>query len=363
MQIPTTWPSGLRKDSQKLGQFILSWYQENRLEYPWRVNQDPYRVWLSEVMLQQTLVAAVIPIYESFLRKYPDIFAVAAAEEDHLKQAVAGLGYYRRFRLFHQAAKTLVAGSDGGKQISWPQTYEAWLALPGVGPYTAAAVSSIVLGSPQGVVDGNVERVFCRLADFRVPPNLPALKKLFKDVVQQLLPPAAPGDFNQGIMELGQKVCRQTKPLCEVCPLKGSCLALARQSQHLAPQKKIKPQPLSLQMTALVVKSGNKIGLWRRPSSRFLAGLAGFPLGMPGSEMASPPNIGNLANQGTIIGQFKHAITNHKITCQVQLITTRRSWQHPDWQWLPQSEVPANLVSSLDRKAWRLVTKHGSPKL
>ena len=192
---------------------LLAWYGDHARTLPWRESRDPYRVWLSEIMLQQTRVAAVIGHYEEFLRRFPTVEKLAAAREPSVLAAWSGLGYYRRARMLHAAAKVVVR-ELGGK---FPATSEKWRALPGIGRYTAAAIASIALGEPVAVVDGNVERVLQRFSGRRL-----AGEELWQ-AAEDLLDRKQPGDFNQAMMELGATVCSPRAPACLVCPVVKLC--------------------------------------------------------------------------------------------------------------------------------------------
>ena len=202
-----------------LGSQLVSWYQQNNRDLPWRSlfkkTNDPYVVWISEIMLQQTVIGAVIPKYNSFMEQFPKIEDLANANEETLQKAVSGLGYYRRFRMMREAAQSV---QQSGKDF--PNSYKDALKLKGIGEYTASAISSICFDEAEAVVDGNVERVMCRLFDLRVAPNIPALKKIFKKTLNKIIDKKYPGDFNQGIMELGQLVCTPQNPKCSLCPAK-----------------------------------------------------------------------------------------------------------------------------------------------
>jgi A/G-specific adenine glycosylase len=198
---------------QRFRKQLLTWYDSHRRDLPWRANRDPYRVWLSEIMLQQTRVAAVIEHYHEFLRRFPTVEKLAAAREASVLAAWSGLGYYRRARMMHAAAKVVVREHDE----KFPATVEALLALPGIGRYTAAAIASISFGLPVAVVDGNVERVVQRLSGKRL-----AGEELW-DAANHLLDTNRPGDFNQAMMELGAIVCTPRAPACLTCPVIELC--------------------------------------------------------------------------------------------------------------------------------------------
>ena len=200
------------RDLLRLREALLAWYEANRRELPWRGTRDPYRVWVSEIMLQQTRVAAVLPRYEGFLRKFPSVETLARAKESCVLAEWSGLGYYRRARNLHAAAKT-VTGKHRGV---FPRTAELWRELPGIGRYTAAAISSIACGEPVAVLDGNVRRVIGRLGQVRSEAES-------WSAAEALLDRDRPGDFNQAMMELGALVCVAGQPRCSSCPIQSFC--------------------------------------------------------------------------------------------------------------------------------------------
>lgn len=199
---------------------LLAWYDQHRRDLPWRRTRDPYAIWVSEIMLQQTRVAAVIERYNAFLQRFPTVNLLAAAKEPEVLALWSGLGYYRRARMLHRAARFVVEHC-GGKL---PETAEGLRELPGIGPYTAAAIASIAYGEPVAVVDGNVERVVCRLAGWEFADgNGGALRKKIAEFAGSIVDPARPGDFNQAMMELGATVCTPRSPQCLSCPLVDAC--------------------------------------------------------------------------------------------------------------------------------------------
>src|SRR5580692_747414 len=209
---------------------LLAWYRKSRRTLPWRESRDPYRVWLSEIMLQQTRVAAVIGHYEEFLRRFPTVEKLAAAREPSVLAAWSGLGYYRRARMLHAAAKVVVR-EYGGK---FPTTAEGWQALPGVGRYTAAAIASIAFDEPVAVVDGNVERVLQRVSGMRLTGE-----ELWQ-VANELLDGKRPGDFNQAMMELGAVVCAPRAPACLTCPVVELCVTRGETAPTAKPARQHK---------------------------------------------------------------------------------------------------------------------------
>lgn len=344
---------------------ILLWYKSNKEAWPWRQlweeHGDPYHVWLSEVMLQQTVIKAALPAYIRFIDRFPKVQDLAVASTEEVRLQCAGLGYYRRFNLMHHAAQTLAP--DGNFQ-GWPESYREWRILPGVGDYTAAAISSIVLGESVAVVDGNIERLMCRLLDIRLPPNLPYLKRGFGEHMTQLLGDAKPGDFNQGMMEFGQKVCTPTNPRCDSCPFKGGCRSYVAGSQHLAPQKKIKKDKVRVDARMLILRNGQNILLSRRPeSSKFLKGTLGFPTFLKLSRSYSHDGELNFpefdVKEADSVGKINHTITHHQISAEVLAKSFTEKRLETEHSWVPFRKVEAALVSSLDRKAWRAFVKNG----
>ena len=255
---------------------LLAWYDANARALPWRETDDPYRVWLSEIMLQQTRVAAVIAHYHEFLRRFPSVQKLAAAREPSVLVAWSGLGYYRRARLLHAAAKVIVR-EHGGK---FPENAEAWRELPGIGRYTAAAIASIALGEPVAVVDGNVERVLQRVAGKRL-----AGEGIW-DAAGEFLDRSRPGDFNQAMMELGATVCAPRAPVCLMCPVVELCATRG----ELNGRAKVVPQKKREIHYALICRGdgGNRqvslvqrppgiplmAGMWELPEMRISGGKA-----------------------------------------------------------------------------------------
>ena len=249
---------------------LLNWFYENQRVLPFRTDPSPYHVWLSEIMLQQTRVSAALPYYERFLAALPDIPALAACEEEKLNKLWEGLGYYSRVRNLQKAAK-IVCEQYGGEL---PADYDAIRALPGIGDYTAGAICSISFGIPVPAVDGNVLRVFSRLYNDPGVITDPAVKKAFTARVMEHQPPAAPGDYNQALMELGALVCVPNgAPLCEQCPLARLCQARAAGTALSLPQKAA-PKARKLEdLTVALVESPAGFLIQQRPEKGLLAGL------------------------------------------------------------------------------------------
>lgn len=253
---------------------LLAWYRANARDLPWRKTRDPYRIWVSEIMLQQTRVAAVLGYYARFLEAFPTVEALASAPEEHLMKLWEGLGYYSRARNLQKAAK-LVADRGG-----FPETYEELLTLPGVGDYTAAAIASAAFAQRESAVDGNVLRVVTRLTDCRDDIAIPRTKKNVRTQVQEIFP-AEEADvhiFNQSLMELGATVCVPNgPPKCLLCPVRDLCLGRARGTAESLPVKAPKKSRRVEDKTVFLLFRKGRAALRKRPASGLLAGLWEFP--------------------------------------------------------------------------------------
>jgi len=254
---------------------LMNWYGNNKRSLPWRKTADPYLIWVSEVMLQQTQVATVVEYYRRFVRMYPTIKDLSEAGQNRVLKAWEGLGYYTRARNFHKASQIVASRYNGHV----PDTWNEFRGLPGVGDYIASAVLSIAFGQPYAVVDGNVKRVLSRLFQMDSPVNTSSSVGVFRVVAQQMLDTSDPGTFNQAVMELGALVCKPRQPLCGECPLETCCSALGNGSVADFPKrKKKKPVPEKLLVTGIVEKKGKVLIVQRNPD-HMLGGLWEFPGG------------------------------------------------------------------------------------
>lgn len=232
---------------------LARWYRARGRALPWRRTRDPWAIWLSEIMAQQTTIEVVIPRWETFLARFPTVESLARAKERTVLAAWSGLGYYARARNLHRAAKAIA------KAGAFPRTLEGWRALPGVGAYTAAAVGSICFGIPEPVVDGNVVRVLCRLNGLRLDPKAPATLERVRALARPLVPARNPGDHNQAAMELGALVCTPRAPRCGACPLRGACRAAASGTPEAFPRMPRRPRPRSIHLVGAIVERGKRI--------------------------------------------------------------------------------------------------------
>ena len=330
----------------ELREALLAWYRANRRDLPWRTAEgeaaDPYRVWLSEVMLQQTRVETVLRYYERWLERFPTLAALADAPLDDVLKAWEGLGYYSRARNFHGAVREVRARHGGAV----PDDPEAFGALPGVGRYTEGAVMSIAFGRAAPIVDGNVRRVFARWTDDPDPPAASLWA-----MASRLVPGAAPGELNQALMELGATVCTPRKPRCGVCPARGRCQARLRGTQEERPApKKAKPLPHEDTAVAVVERDGRLL-LVRRPVDMRLGGMWAFPWAVrhrgetvaAAAERAAREGLGIGVRAGADIGSVPHVFTHVRVTYHAVRCTLVDGdpvpLRYDAWAWSTPAEV------------------------
>ena len=256
-------------------QKLLSWYDENKRDLPWRRSKNPYHIWVSEIMLQQTRVDTVIPYYERFLDWFPTVESLADAPEERLLKAWEGLGYYSRVRNMQKAAQQIMNEFEG----KFPSTYEGISSLKGIGPYTAGAISSIAFNLPQPAVDGNVMRVLARLFEVNHDIGNPSNRKIFQAMMEVLIDPDRPGDFNQALMDLGSDIEAPVNPRPEESPVKEFSAAYQHGTMDRYPIKAPKKKPIPIYLKALVVQnSQGQFLLEKNESEKLLAGFWHFPL-------------------------------------------------------------------------------------
>ncbi|MFC0277299.1 A/G-specific adenine glycosylase [Enterococcus devriesei] len=254
---------------------FLAWYQQEKRNLPWRYNHDPYRIWISEIMLQQTRVDTVIDYFYRFMEEFPTIKALAVAPEDKLLKVWEGLGYYSRARNLQAAAKQIMEEFDG----DFPTTVEAIRSLKGVGPYTAGAISSIAFEIPEPAIDGNVMRVVSRLFCVEEDIAKASSRGVFDEAMRTIISPTEPGDFNQAMMDLGSSICTPKSPQCESCPIQNYCQAYKENRQTDFPIKSKKQKPKDVYYIAGIIENNQQeFLLQQRPASGLLANLWLFPL-------------------------------------------------------------------------------------
>lgn len=321
-------------------QDLLRWYAAHRRDLPWRRTSDPYAIWISEIMLQQTRVQAVLPYYERFLARFPDFRSLAGATESDLLSHWAGLGYYYRARNMQKAAKTMM------EQGSFPATYEGIRALAGIGDYTAAAIASIAFNHPHAAVDGNVMRVLSRvLADGTEISSGPG-KRRFSAAANSFLAEREPGAFNQAMMELGATICLPRNPQCLVCPISSVCRARQTGRQHEFPVKLKPAKSLPEERQLFWIERRGKVLLWQRPDhSRLMPGFWELP------EAAQLPGL----QASETLGTFRHGITVHDYRFEVLAANPPESIA--ECRWVELSEIPRIPASTILKKAGRVVER------
>lgn len=328
---------------------LLAWYHSSQRDLPWRRSNDPYAVWVSEVMLQQTQVRTVIPYFERFLERFPSASVLSNASEHDVIKAWEGLGYYARVRNLHRAARTVV-GEHGGMIPDDPAVFRR---LPGVGEYICAAVQSIAFGRPLAAVDGNVKRVLSRLFAIDEPVNRTSSRPKFNELARALLDPEAPGTFNEAMMELGALVCRPSSPSCEECPIETHCEANLQSAQDRFPVKeRKKPVPTHRVAVGVVVGRSGKMLITKRPAEGLLGGLWEFPGGkIHDNETPEEAVVREIKEEAGLdvevtgfVAKVKHAYSHFKVDLEVYRCrptdSTPVALNGPtDHRWIVREEV------------------------
>ncbi|WHA40603.1 A/G-specific adenine glycosylase [Agrobacterium larrymoorei] len=344
-------------DQPPYAQMLLAWYDRHHRDLPWRTSPpmaakglraNPYHVWLSEVMLQQTTVQAVKPYFAKFLALWPTVKDLAAAPTDDVMAAWAGLGYYARARNLKKCAEAVAADYDG----VFPDTEEGLKKLPGIGDYTAAAVAAIAFNRQAAVMDGNVERVISRL--FLIGEPLPGSKPLMKAKVAEITPADRPGDFAQAMMDLGATICTPKRPACALCPYNSHCLALAKDEPERFPVKaKKKDKPVRLGAAFIAVNHDGEILLRRRIESGLLGGMTEVPTtawtaridGGTGKEHA--PFAADWEAAGSIV----HVFTHFELRLSVFRAQVGNDVGTDDGWWEPVTNLDAQALPTVMKKA------------
>jgi A/G-specific adenine glycosylase len=328
----------LRASTGAFARTLLGWYAREGRDLPWRRTSDPYAIWISEVMLQQTRVETVIPYYGRFLARFPTIEELATAPEAELLTQWAGLGYYSRARNLRRAARKVVEMGE------FPRTYEAIHSLAGVGDYTAAAIASIAFGEPRAVLDGNVMRVMARVTNDAGDIGVLATRRRLASSTAARLDPKQPGEYNQAVMELGATLCTPATPNCDRCPVARYCEARREGRERELPVKASKDDRQTARVTLLVVTRGDRTLLWQRgPESKRLAGF----WELPDTDMLPGAHLLEEA------GSFRHAITNTAYTITVRRASIARKPRGCGWK--SRADIGALPLSTTARKALLLL--------
>ena len=342
---------------------LLRWFDQTQRDLPWRRTRDPWAIWVSEIMLQQTRVEAVREPFERFLTRYPNPTAFAKASDDEVMVAWRGLGYYRRARLLRDGARRVVEAHGGAVPSSLEQLRE----LAGIGPYTLGAVASIAFGQPEPAVDGNVERVVSRHRGFDEPIGTGPARRQIRQVIEGWISADRAGDFNQALMELGAVVCTPTSPSCDACPIATDCVARLTDRTGQLPVKKALRKAVEVTSRAVVVVKGERaLGYralgYRVPHDQPNAGQIELP--GPGVLVDCDPSdltaailarFGAVVATGPEVASIKHAITHHRITLHGHSATIRRKGRL-DWFCLDE----ATPWTTPSRKVFSRVAKSGT---
>ncbi len=339
---------------------VLNWFRAHARAMPWREHPSPYRVWVSEVMLQQTQVATVRPYFDRFMARFPTVQALAEAPLEEVLKLWEGLGYYRRARHLHQAAKLIVTKHHG----AIPSDEKALLALPGIGRYTAGAIRSIAFNIPAPILDGNVKRVLARLDDIETPIERAETERQLWARAAELVDPDQPGHFNQALMELGSLVCRPTQPACPHCPVSTFCQAYARGTQAQRPVRVPRKRIPHYQVAAGIVwhrADPDRFLIAQRPAEGMLGGLWEFPGGKqePGESLPQTltrelmEELGIQVEVGEKLTVVKHAFSHFRITLHAFHARHRAGEPQPlgvdDWRWVTVEEADAFPMAKTDR--------------
>src|SRR5579872_964537 len=320
---------------------LLDWYSRVKRDLPWRRTSDPYAIWISEIMLQQTRVAAVLPYYDRFLKRFPTVQDLANAPKEQVLAAWAGLGYYSRARNIQKAAARIADA------VAFPSDYDAIRELPGIGDYTAAAVASIAFNRPHAAIDGNALRVFSRLTAEPGDIGARVTRERLTAAAGALLDRKQPGDFNQAVMELGATVCLPKTPECGKCPLSRHCAAYAARAVDQYPVKLHKQQRTEVSETLFYVERDGQVLLWRRDAgSKRMAGFWELPV----QTQLKSPTIENLA------GEFRHTIVN--TTYRFRVVRASISTKVDGLVWLPKKNLDEVPLSTTAKKAMLCSKKH-----
>jgi A/G-specific adenine glycosylase len=336
---------------------ILKWYGRHKRRLPWRDHPDPYAVWVSEIMLQQTRVEAVMPYFERWMERFPSVLELAAASEQDVLALWEGLGYYSRARNLHKAAK-VVAQEYGGEL---PREPSALRKLPGIGRYTAGAIASMAFGLDVPTLDGNLRRVLARVFDVGQPADSPSGEKLLWELAEAHLPKGRAGDYNQALMDLGAAVCLPRNPACLLCPVNAICRARALGLQDQRPVLRPRPEVPHYTVTAAVLRRDGKVLLAKRPSRGLLGGMWEFPGGKveAGESLEAAlgreirEELGTQARVGEPFGVYRHAYTHFRITLHAFLCDLDgglpRPLQATELAWVPPADLGAYPMGKVDR--------------
>jgi len=338
---------------------ILNWYNLHARVLPWRGQTDPYTVWISEIMLQQTRVETVIPYFQRWMQRFPSVFELAAAPQQEVLNFWEGLGYYARARNLHQAARIIVAEHNG----EIPHTAQALQQLPGIGRYTAAAIASIAFSADEAALDGNIRRVLARVFNVTEPARSTTGERILWQIAEEQLPPGAAGEYNQALMDLGATICTPTSPDCPNCPVANFCQAYALDIQEQRPVTKPKAPLPHYTVTAAVIRNHDKVFIAQRPAKGLLGNMWEFPGGKidPGESLQAClkreicEELNAEITVGALFGIYEHAYTHFKITlhafeCQFVAGENPIAQEHNNIRWTKLAELDDYPMAKIDRQ-------------
>ncbi len=343
--------------SSRIASQLLSWYSQHGRTLPWRGHPDPYAVWVSEIMLQQTRVETVIPYFKKWMEQFPTVKDLAEASEQEVLNAWEGLGYYSRARNLHKAARIIVDEHEE----SLPRDLKSLRKLPGIGRYTVGAIASIAFDMDEPTLDGNLRRVFARLFDVSEPADSPAGEKILWSLAAENLPKGQAGDYNQALMDLGATICLPKNPRCLICPLMEICKARLNGTQAQLPVLKPKKEiPHHVHAAGVIVKN-QKVLLSKRPSKGLLGGMWEFPNGRingnpaEGLETALETSYSLNVQRSEALGIVKHAYTHFRVTvhayrCDLVSVTEKETLK-----WVKLEELDNYPMGKVDRQIARML--------
>ncbi len=341
-----------------LAKKLLAWYAANARDLPWRGVNDPYAVWVSEIMLQQTRVETVLPYYQRWMKRFPNVRTLAEASQREALNYWEGLGYYSRARNFHKAAQ-MVMDQYGGEL---PANLNALKQLPGIGAYTAAAIASIAFGQDEATLDGNIRRVLARIFDVSKPSGSTEAERRLWTLAREHLPPGQAAEYNQALMELGASHCSPRNPKCERCPVSEFCQALKLGIQEQRPVKKKKPEIPHHTVTAAVIQRNGQILIAQRPEGGLLGGMWEFPGGKVkhGETLQAclkreiSEELGVDIQVGELLGVYEHAYSHFRVTLHAfltQLVDGNpQPLEHTELRWERPSEFEKYPMGKIDRQ-------------
>lgn len=353
----------------RLSTRLLNWYNIHKRILPWRDHPDPYAVWVSEIMLQQTRVETVIPYFQKWMKLFPTIKKLANADEQDVLNAWEGLGYYSRARNLHKAAKIVAEKFKG----ELPRSLEDLRSLPGVGKYTVGAIASMAFGMDEATLDGNLRRVFSRLFDVKEFADSPSGEKILWELARENLPKGKAGDYNQALMDVGATICLPKNPRCLLCPLMEICEARKNGTQEIRPVLKPKKEsPHYIQVAAVIIKNG-KVLLSQRPADGLLGNMWEFP----NARLAQPAVLGGVndrelakslkaqtkiqVKKKEAIGIVSHAYTHFKVTEYVFICDAISIPKDKNLKWVKVSELENYPMGKIDRQIALKLKKRQSP--